>query len=211
MMESYESLQQAVEIGNSDRAVELVEEYLDKGGEPRNIIEKAVVPALDRVGKKFSSGECFIPEMLVAARASQIALDLLMPRLVSESVIRKGKLVLGTVKGDLHDIGKNIVALVFKSTGFEVIDLGVDVSPQQFLDAIGQFKPDIVGMSCLLTTTMIALEETVRKIRFKGVGDELKIFIGGPPTSAEFCERIGADHYCKDAYVGVSIAKELVS
>lgn len=189
----------------------VVHELLKMGMDPQEIIEDGIVPTLDDVGRKFSSGECFIPEMLIAAKSSQKILAILKPRLVEENYEPKGKVVIGTVKGDLHDIGKNMVAMLIESAGFEVKDLGVDVSSDIFLDTIREIKPQFVGLSCLLTTTMPNMRATVGNIKEATLSDDVKIIIGGPPTSEQFAREIGADYYGKDAYAGLEILKEIAT
>jgi len=209
-MADYEGLVNLVQKGEIEPVQTTVQELLDQGNSPQDIIAKGITASLDIVGQKFSAGECFIPEMLVAARASKKALEILKPLVVKADTESKGRVVIGTVKGDLHDIGKNIVAMMLESAGFEIMDLGIDVSPEQFTAAIRDFKPHLVGMSCLLTTTMGPMRTTVEKIKEANLRDQVKILIGGPPTSEEFAKEIGADFYGKDAYRGVQIAREAV-
>lgn len=209
-MSDYDGLVEAIQRGDAAGTENLVKTMLEKGRSPEQIIKNAVVVALDIVGKKFSAGECFIPEMLVAAKASQKGLDILRPLLVEGDYQAIGKVAIGTVRGDLHDIGKNIVSMMMEAAGFEVMDLGVDVSPEKFVEAVNTFDPDIVALSCLLTTTMESMRATVDQLNGAGLRDKVKVIIGGPPTSDEFANKIGADHYGEDAYVGVEIARSIV-
>jgi len=186
-------------------------ELLKMGMDPQEIIKDGIVPTLDDVGQKFSAGECFIPEMLIAAKSSQKILDILKPRLVQENYEPRGKVVIGTVKGDMHDIGKNMVAMLIESAGFEVKDLGVDVSSDVFVDTIKEIKPQVVGLSCLLTTTMVNMKGIVGSIKEATPDDDFKIIIGGPPTSEQFAREIGADYYGRDAYAGLEILKGIAT
>jgi len=210
-MPGYEELVRMIQQGNYTETQDLAKALLDEGKSPVEIIEKGIVVALDIVGKQFSAGECYIPEMLVAARASQKGLDILNPLLVKMDYKPRGKVVIGTVSGDLHDIGKNIVAMMLKGTGFHVIDLGFDVAPEKFVKALEIEKTQILAMSCLLTTTMISMENAMDALRKAGLYGGVKVMIGGPPTTDDFAKEIGADFRGKDAYVGVEQARRFVS
>jgi len=209
-MEGYENLSLLVQKGRMDEVEQAVNELLNERKTANEIIENGIIAALDIVGKDFSDGTIFIPEMLVAARTSQKILDILKPLLVKEKSEPKGKIVIGTVKGDMHDIGKNIVSTIFESSSFKVTDLGIDVSPEKFIQAIREFKPQIVAMSCLLTTTMNSMRETIEEIREQGLRGSVTIMVGGPPISTKFADEIGADFYGKDAYSAVQAAREFV-
>jgi 5-methyltetrahydrofolate--homocysteine methyltransferase len=209
-MGEYEKLALLVQKGQIDGIQEAVEELLAQEKPPSDIIEKGVIVALDIVGKGFSEGNLFIPEMLVAARASQKVLDILKPLLLEEKTEPRGKVVIGTVKGDLHDIGKNIVSTVFESAGFQVTDLGIDVAPDKFIQAIRDVEPEIVAMSCLLTTTMDSMRLTIDEIAKEQLRDGITILVGGPPISEKYAKEIGADFYGKNAYTGVQIARKCV-
>ncbi len=210
-MPGYEELVRMIQQGNYTETQDLAKALLDEGKSPVEIIEKGIVVALDIVGKQFSAGECYIPEMLVAARASQKGLDILNPLLVKMDYKPRGKVVIGTVSGDLHDIGKNIVAMMLKGTGFHVIDLGFDVAPEKFVKALEIEKTQILAMSCLLTTTMISMENAMDALRKAGLYGGVKVMIGGPPTTDDFAKEIGADFRGKDAYEAVEQAKRFVS
>ena len=210
-MSGYEELVQSVQRGDYTGTENLIKALLDEGNSPDEIIQKGIVVALDVVGKQFSVGECFIPEMLVAAKASQKGLDILNPLLVKTQFKPKGTVVIGTVRGDLHDIGKNIVAMMLKGSGFHVIDLGFDVAPEKFVNALETEKAQILAMSCLLTTTMISMENAMDALRKAGLYGRVKVMIGGPPTTDDFAKEIGADFRGKDAYEAVEQAKLFVS
>ncbi len=183
-------------------AVELVEEALKKGIEPKALLD-VFGEAMDTVGKKFESGEYFLPDMLASAECVGEAMEIVEPELQTGSTRDKGKFLIATVKGDLHDIGKNIVATMIKGAGYQVKDLGIDVPAEDILKAIHEFKPNFVGLSALLTTTMIEMEKVVQLVKEEGI-ENVKIFIGGAPTSSEFAAKIGADQYCRDAVDAVN-------
>ncbi len=207
-MTSKSDLSQTIEDGRLNDVEAQVQDLLNNGSAPTEIINEVLVPTLDRVGRKFSDGEIFVPEMLIAATCSQRVLDILQPILKTGDYKSRGSIVIGTVKGDLHDIGKNIVAMVFETTGFQVYDLGVDVSAQQFLDAISEHKPDVVALSCLLTTTVPSMATTVETI--KKLDQKLLVIVGGPPVTEELARKIGADFYGKDAYAGVELVRSAI-
>ena len=209
-MASYEELVEVIQEGDFPETQNQVRALLDEGKSPNEIIQKGIVEAMDIVGKKFSEGECFIPEMLVSARASKKALEILKPLLVKSGFEPKGKIILGTVKGDLHDIGKNIVAMMLEGAGFEVIDLGCDVAPEKFIDALKTEKARILAMSCLLTTTMISMKDTMDALKEAGLIGKIKVMIGGPPTTEEFARKIGADFRGKDACEAVEQARRFI-
>ncbi len=193
-----------------DGTKNMVKEALEKGVDPVEIIEKSLRPAMEVVGEKFEKGEFFLSELVVAGDLFKEIMDeLISPRLKKEEK-ELGTIVIGTVKGDLHDIGKNIVATMLRVAGFNVIDLGVDVSPEDFLEAVKKYKPNIVGMSALLTTTMIEMENVVKELEKAGVRKDVKIIVGGAAVTEDFAKKIGADAYGKDAVEAVAICKRLV-
>jgi 5-methyltetrahydrofolate--homocysteine methyltransferase len=206
-MASYEKLVEVIQEGDVAETQNQVRALLDEGKAPNEIIRKGIIEALDIVGKKFSQGECFIPEMLVAARASKKGLEIVKPLLVKSGFKPKGKIVLGTVKGDLHDIGKNIVAMMLEGAGFEVIDLGCDVAPGKFVAALKAEEAPILAMSCLLTTTMTSMKDTMDALKEAGLMGKIKVLIGGAPVTEEFARKIGADFRGRDAYEAVEQAK----
>ena len=172
------------------------------------ILKDGLIAAMDEVGKRYEEGDFFVPEMLISARAMQAGLKLLKPHLVRGSVKAAGRVAIGTIKGDLHDIGKNLVAMMLEGAGFEIIDLGVDVSPQAFVDAVHE-GAQIIGMSALLTTTMSNMAGTIEALKAAGLRDKVKIMIGGAPVTEEFAKRIGADAFAPDASSATRIARQL--
>jgi 5-methyltetrahydrofolate--homocysteine methyltransferase len=209
-MATVSDLCRQIEAGDIPGVEKSVRDLLDGQMNPEQVITESIMPTLDIVGQKFSAGECFIPEMLIAARASQKAIDILRPLLEQQNYKPIGKIVIGTVKGDLHDIGKNIVSMVFASAGFEAKDLGFDVGPEAFVSAIREFRPDIVALSCLLTTTMISMQEILEAIHEANLRDTVKVIIGGPPITEGFANEIGADFFAEDAHAGVGILRQAI-
>jgi 5-methyltetrahydrofolate--homocysteine methyltransferase len=197
-MTTLEQLSQAVAAGKSKDARALTQRALDEGAQPGDLVDQALVPAMAAVGEKFKNNEIFVPEMLVAARAMREAMNVLEPRLLAAGITPKYTALIGTVQGDLHDIGKNLVAVMWKGANFRVIDLGTNVVPAKFVAAIQEFRPQLVGLSALLTTTMPAMGETVRAIRASGC-PPVKIMVGGAPINQQFADEIGADGYAPDA------------
>jgi 5-methyltetrahydrofolate--homocysteine methyltransferase len=187
---------------------ELVEQALGEGTELKEILD-SLSGGLAAVGEKYEAGEFFIPDMLVAAEAVGAAMELLKPRLLKARLEQKGKFVVATVKGDQHDVGKNLVAIMLAGAGFEVIDLGVDVPPDEIVAAVQREGAEFIGLSALLTTTMVFMKETIDKLEQAGLRSKVKVLIGGAPTSAEFALEIGADGYGKDAFHAVALAEEL--
>ncbi len=210
MSRIYERLSTAILEGEIDRMPNLVQRGLDQGLPPKDILDKGMVPGMDEVGARFRRGDMFVPEVIRSADAMQAGLGVLRPRLSESGVELLGKIVLGTVKCDLHDIGKNLVGMMCEGAGFEVIDLGFNIEPDAFIVAIKEHQPAVVGMSALLTTTMRAMGYTINAIREAGLQDQVKIMVGGAPVDAEFAERIGADGYGSNAPAGVELAKQLV-
>ncbi|MCP4681863.1 MAG: cobalamin-binding protein [Desulfobacterales bacterium] len=206
-----EQLREFVKAGKAKETVDRVQTLLDEGTAPDAIMGDALIPAMDEVGDLFQKGEYFVPEMLVAARAMQQGLEILKPIMVDSGIEPAGKVVVGTVKGDLHDIGKNLVAMALEGAGFEVIDLGTDVSPDQFVEAIKEHKPQVVALSALLTTTMMAMKDTIEAIKAAGLKDQVKIMIGGAPLRQEFADEIEADFYGPDSTAGRNFARESIT
>ncbi len=209
MMTTLEQLSQAVGSGKSKDAKTLTQRALDEGARPGDIVEQALVPAMASVGDKFKCGEIFVPEMLIAARAMKEAMNLLEPHLVAAGITPKFTAIIGTVLGDLHDIGKNLVAVMWKGANLRVIDLGANVPPAKFVAAIQEHRPQLVGLSALLTTTMPAIRETVHVIRTSGCSP-VKIMVGGAPVTQQFADEIGADGYAVDAGSAVDKARALI-
>jgi 5-methyltetrahydrofolate--homocysteine methyltransferase len=208
---SLEAIYEAVLNGDAGTTGGEVKAALDTGTPPEDILYKACIPAMEEVGRLFEEGEKFVPEMLISARAMQAAMGLLKPRLLEADIKTVGKVVVGTVAGDLHDIGKNLVAMMLEGSGFEVIDLGTDVSAQQFVDAVRSDAPDLIGMSALLTTTMPSMGATIEALKEAGLREGVKVMIGGAPITQDFADKIGADGFAPDASSASRKAKELVS
>ena len=188
---------------------ELVQQALDESVDPRRIVLEGLTEAMKIVGDKFEAKEYFIPDMLASAETVGAAMDILAPSLTKFGVASKGKVMMATVKGDLHDIGKNIVSIILKGAGYEVKDLGADVSPEQIVAAVIEGTPDFLGLSALLTTTMMAMKETINSLAEAGLRDKVKVIIGGAPTSAEFATEIGADGYGTNAFQAQRLVEEL--
>jgi 5-methyltetrahydrofolate--homocysteine methyltransferase len=208
-MADLKALADAVIKGDQATAVNVTKAALSEKMAPKAILNDGLIAGMDTVGQKFKKNEMYIPEVLIAARAMKMAMQVLEPELVKAGVQPIGKLVIGTIQGDLHDIGKNLVAMMLKGAGFEVIDLGVDVSPEKFVDAVKSKGAHLVGMSALLTTTMPKMEKTVQALKAAGLG--AKIMIGGAPVTQGFAEKIGAQGYAPDAATAVDLAKRLVA
>lgn len=209
-MSTYEDLKTAVINGKRKDVKVLVPELLEAGNDPVELLEKALIPAMGVVGERFKKNEVFVPEMLVSARAMKEAMKVIEPILVEAGIKPEFRAIIGTVEGDLHDIGKNLVATMWKGAGFEVIDLGVNVSPDAFVQAVREHEPHLVGLSALLTTTMPSMRQTVSAIRESGF-DSVKILIGGAPVTEEFSREIGADGYAGDAASAVDAAREILA
>ena len=201
---------EALMDGNREMVMTYIGNDLNEGVPPIEILNTGLIPAMERVGQKFRAAEIYIPEVLMAARAMHAGLDLLRPKIAETGAKPAGKILIGTVKGDLHDIGKNLVAMMFEGLGFQVIDIGVDVPTEKFEEAIKAHKPDIVALSSLLTTTMLEMKNTIHLLKKMGVLDNVKTIVGGAPVTQEFAEEIGADAYGKDAVSGAEKAKELL-
>jgi len=190
---------------------ELVNEALDKGVEPKDIVIESLTKSMEEVGEKFECDEYLIPDMLASAECVGVAMDILSPHLMKAGVKSKGKFVIATVAGDLHDIGKNIVAIMLKGAGYQIIDLGTDVSPDRIISAVKENEAPFIGLSALLTTTMRVMGEVVNKLEQEGLRDKVKVLIGGAPTSPAFAEEIGADAFCKDAFHAIDVLKTMAA
>jgi 5-methyltetrahydrofolate--homocysteine methyltransferase len=198
--------------GNAGEVKDKVEAALAAGIHPSVILNEGMIDAMEEVGRLFEEGEYYVPEMLIAARAMQAGLGILKPHLLASDVKSAGKIVIGTVKGDLHDIGKNLVAMMLEGAGFEIIDLGVDVSPEKFVETVRSSEGvQAVAMSALLTTTMPAMKTTIEALAAAGLRDQVKVMIGGAPITADYATMIGADGFSPDASRAVSLAKSLVA
>ncbi|MCI8418572.1 MAG: cobalamin-binding protein [Lachnospiraceae bacterium] len=211
-MSKIQEVAEAVEKGKAKLVGGLVQEALDEGCDPVEILNQGMIDAMGVVGEKFKNNEIFVPEMLVAARAMKKGVEVLKPHLASGGTSSAGKMILGTVAGDLHDIGKNLVGMMIESAGFEVIDLGIDVPIEKFIEAVNE-NPDatLVGCSALLTTTMPALRDTVAALNEQPFRDRIKIMVGGAPITQAFADEIGADGYSEDAASAAQLAKKLAA
>jgi methylmalonyl-CoA mutase cobalamin-binding domain/chain len=198
-------------VGNAPEVLALTNLGIEMGLGPEMLLYDALIPSLEEVGARFERGDFFVPEMLIAGRAMAGALEVLRPLLAETGAEPIGKIVMGTVKGDVHDIGKNLVNIMFEGAGFEVIDLGVQVSPEKFIDAIKEHKPDIVGFSAFLTTTMPMFKANINALQKAGMRDQVIIMVGGAPVTQEYADVVGADGYASDASAAVVRAKELIS
>jgi len=195
-------LKEQIRTGNDREVAALVRRYLEEGRDPETILKQAMIPAMDEVGDLFQRGEYFLPEMLIAARAMKEGLQVLKPRLVQAGVEPAGRVVLGTVQGDMHDIGKNLVAMTLEGAGFEVIDLGIDVPAERFVEAVRAHRPLAMGLSALLTSTMLQMKATVEALGRAGLREGTRVLVGGAPVTQAFAREIGADFYGPDPTAG---------
>ncbi|MFM1864398.1 MAG: hypothetical protein RL677_178 [Actinomycetota bacterium] len=204
------SLYDETMVGNGPRVIELTNQGLAEGMSPDEILFEALIPSLEEVGARFERGDYFVPEMLIAGRAMSGALDILRPLLADTGAETVGTFLMGTVKGDVHDIGKNLVNIMLEGAGFQVIDIGVQVPPEKFVDAVKEHKPDIVGMSAFLTTTMPMFKVNIHELTKAGLREEVIVMVGGAPVTQEYADAVGADGYAADASTAVRKAKELI-
>jgi 5-methyltetrahydrofolate--homocysteine methyltransferase len=210
MSTALNTLFDAVIRGDKATVEEEVQKAIDSGEKPQDILNQGLIAAMTEVGDRFERQEFFVPEMLIAARAMQSGLHLLKPHLVDGDITAAGKVVAGTVRGDMHDIGKNLVVMMMEGAGFEITDLGTDVAPEAFVEAVQADHPDIVAMSALLTTTMPNMKATIAALEEAGVRSQVKVLVGGAPLTSEYATEIGADGYAADASRAVKLAKELL-
>ena len=196
--------------GNAKAVAELTQKALSEGFSPQEILNEGMIKGMNEVGVKFKANEIYVPEVLIAARAMKAGMEILKPKLAETGVEPVGKMIIGTVKGDIHDIGKNLVAMMMEGAGFEVIDLGIDVPAEKFIQAIEEYQPQLVGMSALLTTTMIQIRENIKAFQEASIRDQVKVMIGGAPVTQKFADEVGADGYAPDAASAVDKAKELL-
>jgi len=208
---SIKAIYDAVRDGDATEAAAQVKAALEGGVPAADILHDGCIAAMAEVGELFEQGEMFVPEMLIAARAMQRAMALLKPHLTEEEAVSEGKVVVGTVAGDLHDIGKNLVGMMMEGAGFEVVDLGTDISPAAFVDAVREHAPDIIGMSALLTTTMPSMTATMEALTEAGLRDQVKVLVGGAPVTQAFADKVGADGFAPDASSAARKAKELLA
>lgn len=210
-MDLLKELMEKIISGNAPETERLTNDALTEGIPVEKVLREGLIAGMDVVGKKFKNNEFYVPEVLIAARAMKAGMKILRPKLAESGVQPIAKVVLGTVKGDLHDIGKNLVAMMLEGAGFEVIDLGVDVSPEKFIAAVKENNAEAVGMSALLTTTMLNMKSAIEKIKEDGVRDSVKIIIGGAPVTQSFADEITADGYASDAASSVSLLKNVLN
>jgi 5-methyltetrahydrofolate--homocysteine methyltransferase len=209
MSESFAILRQAIIAGDADSANRLTTQLIAEGAPAREILETALLPGMQIVGDRMKAEECFIPEVLLSARTMQSCLDMLKPHLAAGESATIATIVIGTVEGDVHDIGKNLVAMLLRGAGFSVIDLGRDVTPPQFVAAVEEHKPDVLGLSGLLTTTIPKMPETIDALRDAGLRDSVRVIVGGAPVTAEYAAEIGADAYGANASFAVDECRRL--
>ena len=209
-MADLDNISIALQKGDANKVAELVKQALEENIVPKEVLENGLIKGMGIIGDKFKKNEVYVPEVLIAARAMHSGMDVLRPKLVETGVKNIGKVVIGTVKGDLHDIGKNLVKMMLEGVGFEVIDLGADVSADNFVVAVKEHQPDIIGMSALLTTTMINMAEVIKELKVAGLRGKVKIMIGGAPVTQNYAEQIGADCYAPDAASAADSAKKFI-
>jgi len=203
-------LYDAILTGNAKKAEEVTKAALEADVDPTELLQKYMIPAMDEVGKRFECNEYFVPELLIAARAMKTSLELITPRLTESGAEPTGRVVIGTVQGDLHDIGKNLVASMLEGGGFEVVDLGVDVPPEKFLEAVQEKDGSILALSALLTTTMTMMKAVIESLERTGIRQSTKVMIGGAPITQQFADEIGADGYSDNASSAVALARKFV-
>lgn len=210
-MQEWKELYEAVLDGDAQRAKTITEQALANGVGPQVLVTQQMIPAMDEAGRRFECNDYFVPELLIAARAMKASLELLRPLLAAQGAAPAGRVVIGTVKGDLHDIGKNLVAAMLEGGGFEVHDLGVDVSPEKFLATAREKKANIIALSALLTTTMPSMKATIEAVKDAGLKDVIKVMIGGAPVTQRFADEIGADGFSENAAGAVALARKLTA
>ena len=205
------NISEALQRGGAEKVEELVKKALEEKLIPKDILENGLIKGMDIIGAKFKKNEVYVPEVLIAARAMHAGMSILRPKLAETGVKNIGKVAIGTVKGDLHDIGKNLVKMMLEGAGFEVIDLGIDVSVDKFVEAAKEHKPNIIAMSALLTTTMVNIPEVIKALEVAGLRDKVKIMIGGAPITQNYADQIGADGCSPDAASAVDKARTFVT
>lgn len=210
MSEIITNLKEDLYNGKADEVAAATQKALDEGISAGEILNQGLIAGMDVVGRDFKSGELFIPEVILCARAMHAGLEVLRPLLIETGNDSLGKVVIGTVAGDLHDIGKNLVSMMLEGAGFEIIDLGTDVQPEQFVEIVRAEGTDLVGMSALLTTTMLSMKSTIDALGEAGLRDSVRVLVGGAPVTANFAEQIGADAYAADAVAAVDTARSLI-
>lgn len=210
MSDTLEQITEKLYEGDNDAVAELTQQALDEGMMAEKVLKEGLLTGMDQVGVDFKAGDLFVPEVLIAARAMHAGMDILRPLLSEADVPSAGKVIMGTVEGDLHDIGKNLVGMMLEGGGFEIIDLGTDVPPEKFAEAVRTEQADLIGMSALLTTTMLSMKSTIDALEDLGVRKQVKVMIGGAPVTRAFSDEIGADGYAPDAASAVELARALL-
>jgi 5-methyltetrahydrofolate--homocysteine methyltransferase len=198
-MADFEQMANSVIKGEIDKVGELTQKAVDEGVKPMEIIDNGLMGGMSVVGERFKAGDMYIPEVIMSAKAMSAGMEIVKPLIVGGESSSKGKVLLGTVKGDLHEIGKKLVQMMIESAGMEVEDIGIDISPEKFAEAVKEKKPDVLGMSALLTTTMLAMKDTIETLKEAGLRDSVKVLVGGAPVTLDFAEEIGADGWAPDA------------
>ncbi|HPA46725.1 MAG TPA: corrinoid protein [bacterium] len=209
-MVDFQELADSVYGGKKDKVEELVKAAIGEGHSAKEILEEGLIQGMNRIGIDFKNNRVYVPEVLIAARAMKAGMTILRPRIVEEKVEPKGRVAIGTVKGDLHDIGKNLVGMMLEGAGYEVIDLGVDVAPEKFIQANKEKGVGLIGMSSLLTTTMLAMRDALQAFEQAGIRENVKVMVGGAPVTQKWCDEIGADGYAPDAASAVELAESLI-
>ena len=210
-MPTIQTLYDAILNGNAKAATEITQTSLAAGANPQALVDDTMIPAMNEVGRRYEANEYFVPELLIAARAMKASLELIRPLLSARGAEPVGRVVIGTVQGDLHDIGKNLVGAMLEGAGFEVIDLGVDVSPEKFMNAAKEKNATLIALSALLTTTMHSMKAVMEKLKESGMRGKVKVMIGGAPVTQKYADEIGADGYSSNANAAVALARKLVA
>ncbi len=209
MSDKFGLIAESLIAGNVDEVIKLTNECLDEAG-PDEVLQKGLLAGMEVVGQRFKVGDMFIPEVMRCAKAMRGAMDILRPKLIESDIPTAGTFVIGTVKGDLHDIGKNLVLMMYEGAGFRTVNLGVDLDTEVFVNAVKEEKPDILGMSALLTTTMPRMGEVINALKEAGIRDQVKIIVGGAPVTSDYAEQIGADAYGANAAMAVDAGRSLL-
>jgi 5-methyltetrahydrofolate--homocysteine methyltransferase len=211
MSYDYEALSDCVIEGDDERAGKLTQKAIDAGADPVEIITQGLTGGMSVVGARFKTGEMFVPEVLASARAMSVGMELVKPLILGGDMPSAGKVVIGTVKGDLHDIGKNLVAMLLESAGFTVINVGTDIEPAAFVQAVKDSEADLLGLSALLTTTMLSMKATIDALAEAGLRDKVKVIVGGAPVTQDFADEIGADGFAYDGGAAIDLCKSLIA
>jgi len=209
-MDTLKTITDRLITGQDEQVARLTRQSLEDGLDPLEILNQGLIPGMDEVGRRFKDGEMYVPDVLIAARAMRAGMDILRPLLAQSDVPSLGTVILGTIQGDLHDIGKNLVGIMMEGAGFEVIDLGADVPPERFIQAIREHHPRIIGMSALLTVTMMGMKRVLEDLQAEGIRQNVVAMVGGAPVTQAFAQEIGADGYAHDAVSAVETARELL-